>query len=213
MCADFGNLKQEITELDTAGADAFHMDIMDGEFVSNFALSWHDFSAIRKITNKPMDVHLMVKNPSIHLPYAIKNQADIIYVHYESGNAVNYLYNIKINNIRGGLAINPETNISEIHNLFPLISGLLVMRVNPGFAGQPAVPEVEDKIKQLTKIKHRKFNICLDGCVGPDIIKKWSKYGVDEFVLGTASGMFGEKKFERSYSEIIKDLRQKTYSS
>lgn len=208
MCADFRKLGEEISALEAAGADVFHIDIMDGEFVPNFAISWNDFSAIRSMTNKPVDVHLMVKNPSIYLPYAFKNKADIIYIHYESGNAENYLHQIKDKGVEAGLAINPNTNLEDFYSLLPLVDRLLVMRVHPGFAGGAAVPEVEHKLSQLTQIKHRNFKISLDGAVSPEVIAKWSKEGVEEFVLGTASGLFGAKRNGRSYQEVIKALRQ-----
>ena len=207
MCADFGNLREEITALDAAGADVFHIDIMDGEFVPNFAVSWLDFNAIRKTTHKPIDVHLMVKNPAVYLPYAFKNKADIIYIHYESGNAANYLREIKDNGIEAGLAVNPGTTFDEFQALLPLVDRLLVMRVQPGFAGRPAMPEVEQKLYQLTQIEGRKFKISLDGAVSPEVIAKWSKEGVEEFVLGTASEMFGTKQNGRTYLEIMTNLR------
>lgn len=207
MCADFGSFFKEIAEMDAAGVDQYHMDIMDGEFVPNFALSWADFAAIRKMTNKPMDVHLMVKDPSVHLPYAFKYGADIIYVHYESGNAANYLYEIKENGKKAGLAVNPNTSIEEIQTLFPLIDTLLVMRVHPGFAGQVAIPEVEEKLEQLVNIPNRNFTIRIDGCVSPEVISKWADRGVEEFVCGTASGMFGSKRAGRTYKEIIESLK------
>lgn len=207
MCADFGNFRSEIADMDAAGIDQYHMDIMDGEFVPNFALSWADFAAVRKMTSKPLDAHLMVKVPSIHLPYAFKNGADIIYVHYESGDSAKYLQEIKLNGRKAGLAINPGTRIEEVQNLFPLIDTLLVMRVNPGFAGQSAVPEVEKKLAFLADMPNRKFSIRLDGCVSPDVISKWSARGIEEFVCGTASEMFGKKRGLRSYKEIVEKLR------
>lgn len=208
MCCDLGNLSAQVAALDSAGVDQYHIDIMDGEFVPNFALSWADFATVRNLTTRPMDVHLMVKNASVHLPYAYKYGANIIYVHYETGNVRQYLTDIKNHNCMGGVAINPETAVSEIAPLFDMIDSLLVMRVNPGFAGQKPVPLTEDKIAQLTAIKNRKFTIKLDGCVSPDVITKWSERGVEEFVCGTASGMFGSKRNNRPFSEIVSELRQ-----
>ncbi len=207
MCANFNNLKEEITSLDNAGADIFHMDIMDGEFVPNFALSWHDFLVVRKLTKKSLDVHLMVKNPSLYLPYAYKYGADIIYIHYESGHAEKYLKDIKNNGRKAGLVVNPLTDLEQFRDLLPIIDKLLVMRVNPGFAGQNAIPQVEDKIEKLTQIKNRKFTIALDGQVSPEIINKWSAKGVEEFILGTASGLFGKDKSNMNYKTILSNLQ------
>lgn len=207
MCADLGRLAAEIAAMDAAGVDQYHMDIMDGEFVPNFALSWADFAAVRRITKTPMDVHLMVKNPSLHLPYAFKYGADIIYVHYESGNAEKYLQEIRNNGRSSGLAINPATTIDDIKHLLPMVDSLMVMRVNPGFAGQSAIPAVEDKIAALATLPNRKFTIKLDGCVSTDVIKKWSAFGVEEFVCGTACGMFGDKRNGRSYTDVVKSIK------
>lgn len=209
MCADFGKFADEVAAMDAAGVSEYHMDIMDGEFVPNFALSWADFAAIRKMTKTPMDAHLMVKNPSVHLPYAFKYGADKIYVHYESGNAEKYLREIRANGRLAGLAVNPATGIDEIHDLLPIIDSLMVMRVNPGFAGQTAIPAVEEKIEKLVAIPNRSFTIKLDGCVGIDVIKKWSDAGVEEFVCGTACGMFGPKRNGRSYMDIVQELKNR----
>ncbi len=209
MCADFGNFATEVSAMDAAGVSEYHMDIMDGEFVPNFALSWADFAAIRKMTKTPMDVHLMVKNPGVHLPYALRYGADIIYVHWESGNAETYLREIRKNGRLAGLAINPSTTVDDVRGVLPLVDTLMVMRVNPGFAGQTAIPAVDDKITELVSMPNRTFGIKLDGCVGPDVITHWSSRGVDSFVCGTACGMFGAKRRNRTYQEIVNELRQR----
>lgn len=206
MCADIGNLRAEIQALEIAGADVFHMDIMDGEFVPNFALSWADFAAVRAMTEKPLDVHLMVKNPDIHLPYAFKYGADIIYVHFEVGETRKYLELIRNNGREAGLAINPETLISDIEPFFPWIDRLLIMRVSPGFSGAHSVPEVEEKIQAIID-KKPSFGIALDGSVSRNDINKWRRRGVKEFILGTSCGLFSKGDFPE-YNKMILNLAQ-----
>lgn len=207
MCADIGNLRNEVRELEEAGASLFHMDIMDGEFVPNFALSWADFAAVREMTDKPMDVHLMVKNPAAHIPFALKYGADIIYVHFEAGEAEKYLVMIREGGAKAGLAVNPETPIEAFIHLFGLLDKLLVMRVNPGFAGGQQVPEVEEKIETLLAL-NPDFEIALDGSVNMDAIARWKKRGIREFVLGTSCGLFGPRRNGRTYSEIIQNISE-----
>jgi len=207
MCADLKILREEITELNASGADMFHIDIMDGEFVPNTALSLRDYIEINAVTDKPLDVHLMVKNPGLYLPYLFKYGARIIYIHYESGNVADYLHEIRGNGIEAGLAVNPDTGIDEFQPLLPLVDWLLVMRTQPGFSGRPPVPEVDDKLHRLAQINDRKFKIAIDGAVCPETIEKWIKLGVNKFILGTASGLFGVKRNGKPYADVIRELR------
>ncbi len=203
MCADVGSLRTEVRELEEAGAHLFHMDIMDGEFVPNFALSWADFAAVREMTDKPMDVHLMVKNPAAHIPFALKYGADIVYVHFEAGDSEKYLDIIREGGAKAGLAINPETPIEAFRHLFRAIDKLLVMRVKPGFAGGKQVPEVEAKIEALLALEPY-FEIALDGSVNMEAIARWRKRGVKEFILGTSCGLFGAGRNGRTYRDIMR---------
>lgn len=207
MCANLGFLHNEIQSLQQAGVDAFHLDIMDGEFVPNFALSWHDVAAIRPLTSKPLEVHLMVSNLALHLPYAFKNKVEVIYIHYEYGNIKPYIQQIKAQGIQVGLVVNPETALSDFYTYLPMIDRLMVMRVVPGFAGGAPIAKVDDKLKALTQMQERTFSIGLDGAVSSEVIKKWAAQGVKDFVLGTASGLFGPKRNNRSYQTIIDELR------
>lgn len=201
MCADLGHLAREVSELDIAGADVFHMDIMDGDFVPNFALSWQDVKAVRKATRKLVDAHLMVRKPEVHLPFAFEAKVDIIYVHFESENILTNLRAIREKGIKVGLAINPETSPDDVSDLLPSIDRLLIMRVHPGFAGQKPLPKVEKKIAEFVRIK-RNFLIGIDGAVSPDVVTYWSAHGVDEFILGT-SALFGKCE---SYADLLTRL-------
>jgi ribulose-phosphate 3-epimerase len=202
MCADLCKLGEEVKALESAGVDVFHLDIMDGVFVPNFALSWADVAAVRQATAKKIDVHLMVDNPALHLPHALKNGVDIVYVHFENGNSVDLLGAIRSNGAEAGLAINPGTDVSAIRHLLPHLDRVLVMRVNPGFAGQAALPSVDKKLTELIERKDG-FLIGVDGAVSPDVVAWWHPKGVDEFILGTSS-VFGRG---HAYHEIVTSLR------
>ena len=111
MCADFNNLKKEVVKLDEAGADVFHIDVMDGNFVPNFAMGLEDFKCIRENTKKMVDVHLMVENPVALSEIFCKMGADIVYVHYETDVNIARTYdNIHKYGKKTGLAINPATS-------------------------------------------------------------------------------------------------------
>ena len=202
MCADLVQLGCEVEALDAAGADVFHLDIMDGEFVPNFALSWGDVAAVRRMTNKEIDVHLMVRNPGPHLHHALKNNVDIVYVHAEVGGSEELLREIRGNGMQAGLAVNPTTDVAALRHLLPLLDRVLVMRVHPGFAGQRAVSEGDDNLARLLAIKDG-FKVVVDGAVSAAVVAEWSARGVDEFILGTSS-LFNKG---RPYANIMLDLR------
>lgn len=205
MCANYENLKQEVQRLDAAGTDIFHVDIMDGSFVPNYALGLGDLQCIRRNTKKLVDVHLMVERPDIAVDIFAKEGVDIIYVHPETDQHIaKTLGKISSAGIAPGIAINPGTSIETVIELLPLVDYILVMTVNPGFAGQPYLDFVDRKIKNLAELKTKYgFKIIIDGAISAPKIKVLADIGVDGFVLGTAA-LFGK---EEPYSVVIKELK------
>ena len=207
MCANYGHLAREVTELESAGIDSFHIDIMDGRFVANFAMSLNDLSYIAKTTNKPLDVHLMVEHPNNTVELFIRNlrKGDTIYIHPEAEYHPSATL-LKIINagMVPGIAINPGTSIETIMEMLRIVDKVLVMSVNPGDAGQMYLPYVGQKIDRLLKLKDEmEFKIYWDGACSREKVLEYAPKGVDGFVLGTTL-LFGK---DRPYKDIINDIR------
>lgn len=193
MCADLTNLGAEVRELDAAGADVFHCDVMDGSFVPNFAMGLEDVRAVRASTERPVDVHLMVERPSACVDLFIDAGADIVYIHPEAERfAVKTLARIRERGARAGIAINPDTSISTVEEMLNVCDCVMVMTVNPGFAGQRFIEFTADKVRRLAELKGRYgFTLTVDGACSPARIEQLSALGADGFVLGT-SALFGK---------------------
>ena len=208
MCADYRNLEKEVRLLEEAGIDSFHIDIMDGRYVPNFAMSLNDLKCIRSLTDKPLDVHLMVEHPNNSVKLFTDNlhPGDTVYIHPEAEyHPATTFQKIIDAGMIPGIAINPGTSVETIHEMLRIVNKVLVMAVNPGNAGQMYLPYVGGKVKRLIKMKYdMDFEIHWDGACGPDKIKEFAPIGVDGFVLGTTI-LFGK---DRLYSEIIKDVRE-----
>lgn len=205
MCADYGTLKQEVEALDQAGVDIFHCDVMDGAFVPNMTMGIMDIKAIRKYTDKLVDCHLMIENPSTKVDMFLDAGCDLIYIHPESERyVVKTLAYIKSKNKLAGIAINPDTSIESISEMLNLVDYVMVMTVNPGFAGQKFIDFTKKKIQKLVALKEQfQFKIMIDGACSPCVIKELHEVGCDGFVLGT-SALFGK---DHSYPDLISQLR------
>ena len=205
MCADYGALKDDVIALDQAGIDIFHCDVMDGMFVPNITMGIMDIKAIRKYTNKLIDVHLMIEHPSTKIDLFIDAGADLIYIHPEAERyVVKTLAYIKAKGKLAGIAVNPDTSIETIHEMLNLVDYIMVMSVNPGFVGQQFIDFTKNKIKKLVSMKKvYDFKLIVDGAMSPKRIKEMSELGVDGFILGT-SALFGK---ENSYQHLIEELR------
>lgn len=207
MCADFSNLKNEISELEKAEIDIYHIDIMDGQFVPNFGMGRQDIEAIREMTSAKMDVHLMIEDPSKYIDLFSELGANIIYFHPEADNhPARTLDAIQLKGIETGLAINPGTSLESISELLPLVDYLLIMTVNPGFSGQAYLEYVDKKIEKAVPLsKKYNFEIVVDGAISEEKIFSLHRKGVHGFVLGTST-LFGK---EKSYKEILFNLRKR----
>lgn len=205
MCANFDDLKEEIRHLDKAGADVFHLDVMDGNFVPTFGMGLHDVECVRRNTNKLIDVHLMSKNAIDHIGLFASVGVDIIYVHSEGDHLISTtISKIKEHNVKAGLAISPGTSVSTIVHLLNLVDYVLVMTVNPGFAGQKYLDYVNPKIDELVSLKSKYgYEVFVDGAISEEKVMTLSKKGVDGFILGTSS-LFGK---EESYEKIMQRLK------
>ena len=206
MCADFSSLKDEIENLEKGGIDIFHLDVMDGSFVPNFGMGLQDIEYICKTATKPCDVHLMIENPSKYIDKFAKLGVNIIYIHPETdSHACRTLQMIRDVGVKSGIAVNPGTSFETVKELLHLCDYVMLMSVNPGFAGQKYLDFVSEKFKKFVdeSENYGGYDVMIDGACSPEKIEKLSKIGVKGFILGT-SALFGKG---RSYKEIIDELR------
>jgi ribulose-phosphate 3-epimerase len=210
LSADFARLGDEIAAVDQAGADYIHVDVMDGHFVPNITIGPLVVDALRKVTDKPLDVHLMIENPDLYIPEFAKAGADIITVHQE---AVPHLHRtvqlIHSLGKKAGVSLNPATPMDTLDVIIDDLDLVLVMSVNPGFGGQAFIPSALDKIHALrTVIDRRGLDVELevDGGVKIDNIAQIAAAGADVFVAGSA--VFGTG----DYRATIAALRQAAVS-
>ena len=207
MCANYGNLEQEVRELEAAGIDSFHIDIMDGRYVPNYAMSLNDLAYIAKATGKPLDVHLMIEHPNNRIDLFLENlrKGDTIYIHPEAEyHPSTTLQSIIHAGMIPGIAINPGTSIETVMEMLRIVEKVLVMSVNPGNAGQMYLPYVGKKITKLLAMKEEmEFEVYWDGACSADKILEFAPKGIRGFVLGTTL-LFGKN---RAYGDILADIR------
>ena len=189
LSADFGKLGAEIYELEKAGADLIHIDVMDGHFVPNITIGPEIIKSLRKHTSLPFDVHLMISSVDKYIKNFAEAGADIITIHPEStDNLIETINEIKKFGKKAGVSLNPKTTIEKVLPVLSLIDLVLIMSVNPGFGGQKFIKETIEKVKLLRKeIDQKKFavEIEIDGGINFDNAKIVKKAGVDILVSGT----------------------------
>ena len=208
MCADYGNLEKEVKNLEEGGIDSFHIDIMDGRYVPNFAMSLNDMRYIAKTAGKPLDVHLMIEHPNNRIDLFLNNlrKGDTVYIHPEAEYHPSTTLQSIINaGMIPGIAINPGTSVETVMEMLRIVKKVLVMSVNPGNAGQMYLPYVGKKITKLLAMKEdMDFEIYWDGACSADKILEYAPKGVAGFVLGTTL-LFGK---EQTYGETLQNIRE-----
>jgi ribulose-phosphate 3-epimerase len=210
LSADFARLGQEIEAIAAGGADYVHIDVMDGHFVPNITIGPLVVEAVRRVTDLPLDVHLMIENPDLFIADFARAGADIITVH---GEAVHHLHRtvqlIRSLGKKAGVSINPATPVSTLEVILDDLDLVLVMTVNPGFGGQNFIPGCLPKIEALRQMIDRRglaVELEVDGGVKPDNIGRIAAAGADVFVAGSA--VFGTP----DYRATITALRERASS-
>lgn len=204
LAADFAKLGQEVKDVEQAGAELIHIDVMDGHFVPNITMGPIVVEALRPITNLPLDVHLMIENPDSYIEQFAKAGADYISVHVE---ACRHLHRtiqlIRSFNVKPGVVLNPHTPIESIQHILEDIDFVLFMTVNPGFGGQKFISSVVPKIEALSKIiKERGLNIEIevDGGITSETVVPCAKAGATMIVAGSA--IFNKENRTKALQDI-----------
>ncbi len=205
LSADFSQLGKSVGQIEKAGADLIHVDVMDGHFVPNISFGAAVMKSLAGKTGLPFDVHLMIENPDRYLEDFVTDQTEYITVHQEAcvhlNRTVNHIKNL---GIKAGVAINPATSLTVLDYILEEVDMALIMSVNPGFGGQKLIPSALEKVSALRSIKQdndMKFKIELDGGVTLDNVKTVTDAGVEIVVAG--SSVFGAQDVEKRVGEFL----------
>ena len=208
LSANFSKLADEIKDVEKAGADYIHIDVMDGHFVPNITMGPLVVEAIRPITKLPLDVHLMIENPDQFIESFVKAGADYITVHVE---ACKHLHRtiqyIRSFGVKAGVVLNPATPVEMIKHVLKDIDMVLLMTVNPGFGGQSFIKSVLPKIKQVKELIDQEglnIEIEVDGGINPETAKLCTDAGANVLVAGSA--IYNHEDRKKAINEIRKTL-------
>ncbi len=209
LSADFARLGEQVAEATKAGADYIHIDVMDGRFVPLITIGAPVVAAVRKWTNLPLDVHLMITSPEKQISQFAEAGADIITVHIEACPDIKQLVKaIKGLGVKAGVSLNPETPLSAITEILPSLDLVLVMTVNPGYGGQPFIESMLEKIASLRAELDKRglaAELEVDGGINAQVAPKVVEAGARVLVAGTAVFASG-----RAIKEVLAELRSVT---
>ena len=207
MCLDLAETMDAIKTMEKEQIEYLHMDVMDGVFVPNIMLGKHYIDQIRRLTNIPLDIHFMIVNPEQKIEWFDIREGDRITIHVESTYQINKtLKLIKEKGAIPAIALNPETPLSVLDYLLNQIGGVLLMTVNPGYAGQPMVEGMLDKLKELRDYLDGKgypnISIGVDGNVSFENARIMSNKGADLFVAGSSSIFCDKTNISKNISRL-----------
>lgn len=189
LAADYANFASELKRIEETSAEYVHIDIMDGQFVSNISFGADVVASMRKHSKLVFDCHLMVVNPERYVDVFAQAGADIMTIHAESTLHIHgALQKIKAAGMKAGVVINPGTPVSAIESVLSLVDQVLIMTVNPGFGGQAFIPEMLEKVAKVAQLRDEKgydFDIEVDGGVDNKTIKACYDAGANVFVAGS----------------------------
>ncbi len=205
LSADFCNLESEITMLNESSAEWIHIDVMDGVFVPNISFGFPIVKSVKKLTNKVLDVHLMIVNPERYVEQFAKDGADIVVFHVEaSQDPIKTIELIKKSGAKAGISIKPATPTSAIESLIPMLDLVLVMSVEPGFGGQSFMEDSISKVEELKAMIDKcnaKTIIEVDGGIGESNAKRLFDAGAEALVAG--SSVFSAADPKSAISKIL----------
>ena len=188
LSADFGNLANDISMLNSSKADWVHIDVMDGHYVPNISFGMPVIDSINAISNKPLDIHLMISKPERYIEKFLKYNTKVLTIHLEASRHLHRtIQEIKSKGVMAGVAINPHTDVNHLSEIINDIDIVCVMSVNPGFSGQNFIENSYNKVKKLKKIILEKKSNCkiqVDGGVNIINAKKLVEFGADILVAG-----------------------------
>jgi ribulose-phosphate 3-epimerase len=217
LSADFAQLAEQVRAAGEGGASLLHVDVMDGHFVPNITIGPPVVRSLRKVTELPLDCHLMIENPDQYIPSFADSGADWISVHQEECVHLNRtLELIKSHGCRAGVVINPATPVTTLTEVLDIVDLVLVMSVNPGFGGQKFIPGSLNKIARLAALRAERnlsFRIEVDGGVALDTVQQVVRSGAEVLVIGSAifgSGNLGAAEIRGHAQKLLKAAMEAT---
>lgn len=204
LSANFSKLGEDVKDVERAGADYIHVDVMDGHFVPNLTIGPLVVEALRPVTKLPLDVHLMIENPDVYIPQFAKAGADIISVHVEACPHLHRtIHLIKEQGVKAGIVLNPATPVEMIEPILADINLVLLMTVNPGFGGQAFIESVLPKIERvaaLVRSSNLNIEIEVDGGINPETARRCIAAGANVLVAGSA--IYNQKDRTKAISSL-----------